>query len=531
MNYNFTRVQISTISYLLLRFRTVSLMLFFLTTICYAQDGADGMGDPGDNPEWQMNMGKEAFKVENYRQALPHFNKVIGLLGQTNLEVQYYISKCYYNLNSLDTAAKEIQLFFNQGPDSSYEHFNEMVELRAKVEATIKAEEEDYKRAINSTTIILLDAYIDKHPNGKHIEEIKAKKLTLAEDKAYQRAKNINDIALYREFLNNYPDSKYKAEAEAAIDKLDKENFDKAVEINTEYALQQYINNATDTARQNEAKAKLSLLDEEEEYKKTVKENTIPAYKNYIAQHPDGEHITEVNKLYADRLLTLAKNAEKEGKYDVAADYYKDYLKDFPSAENKVDIENKLAKAERKAKLDEIPRRAYAQYAFDADAEGPANLGICFGSIRARGAGGFLLVRANSHLLETPAYQHSNDSADNDFQYADTKVTNKKRVGRFEFMMGFNRALFEPLWFYGAFGIGLRDVYYQVEETPVGEPTQLQWSKNVDESKLGYLFEVGLTANVLKFVTISAGFSTFNNEEYYPSFGIGFSWKAKDQTR
>lgn len=510
----------------------VSFLTFFVFANLTSAQEVDSTGDPGDNPEWQMDMGREAYGVENYNEALEHFKKAIGLYGQTNLEIQYYVSKSYYGLNALENAKEEINLFFNLGPDSSYVYFKEMAALRDEVSNTIKEEEEDYQRAKNSTTIILLDAYIQKHPNGKHIDEIKNKKLTLAEDKAYQRAKNINDINIYKQFLQDYPDSKYTEEAMQALDALDEAAYEKAITTNTEIALRTYINNAVDFNRKIEAEAKLNLLLETEIYNKAIKDNTVPAFKNYLKLYPDTEHAKEVKKLLAERLLKLARDAEKDNKYDVALDYYNDYLTNFPNAEDKADVESKKAKALRKVELDQTARRAYVTYNVGMYNPSPADIGLRFGSLTPRGSGGFVGFRFNTKVQLSPEFDHSDDTTSGSLvKNNDYTLTDNKRVGRFEFMLGFNRRIIKPLWVYAAFGLGYQQVLYEVEIRKVDQPARKSWSVHSGESKPGYLWEFGLTANVLKALTVNAGISSFNSQKFYPTFGIGFSWKAKDQSR
>lgn len=76
----------------------------------------------------------------------------------------------------------------------------------------------DWRSAEAADTVEAYDQFLEKHPDGEHVTQARARLEQLAEDREWQRATTADTAAAYREFLAQHPNGKWAAEARIRVE-------------------------------------------------------------------------------------------------------------------------------------------------------------------------------------------------------------------------------------------------------------------------------------------------------------------------
>jgi hypothetical protein len=76
----------------------------------------------------------------------------------------------------------------------------------------------DWRSAEAADTVEAYDQFLEKHPEGEHVTQARARLGQLAEDREWQRATTADTAAAYREFLAQYPTGKWAGEARIRVE-------------------------------------------------------------------------------------------------------------------------------------------------------------------------------------------------------------------------------------------------------------------------------------------------------------------------
>ena len=146
-------------------------------------------------------------------------------------------------------------------------------------------------------------------------------KAARAEQEAWEQTKINNTIAAYANFLSRYPESQFVAQAQAAQQKILRENAERekqeAARRRSE-ALKQEQQAQEAAARQQEelarqkreaeAKAKAARV-EQESWEQTKTDNTIAAYANFLTRYPESQFVAQAQ---AAQQKIVRETAERE---------------------------------------------------------------------------------------------------------------------------------------------------------------------------------------------------------------------------
>jgi hypothetical protein len=76
----------------------------------------------------------------------------------------------------------------------------------------------DWRSAEAADTVEAYDQFLEKHPEGEHVTQARARLEQLAEDREWQRATTADTAAAYREFLAQHPNGKWAGEARIRVE-------------------------------------------------------------------------------------------------------------------------------------------------------------------------------------------------------------------------------------------------------------------------------------------------------------------------
>jgi len=76
----------------------------------------------------------------------------------------------------------------------------------------------DWRSAEAADTVEAYDGFLEKHPEGEHVTQARARLEQLAEDREWQRATTKDTAAAYREFLAQHPNGKWAGEARIRVE-------------------------------------------------------------------------------------------------------------------------------------------------------------------------------------------------------------------------------------------------------------------------------------------------------------------------
>jgi len=179
-----------------------------------------------DNVEMQRVVGDEMFNAGKYRKAIRMYELVAKNSGwlPNNQSVLFNLGQSYFNLKQYEAASPFLTRYyaaFATGPFAEKAKFLEAKSLYNRSEAY------SLDQHITYDAILKFDEYIQRFPQGEHIDESKTNKIELVqklEKKAYEAAKQYNTIGDYSRdynaaiialdnFMLDYPGSIYKEDA------------------------------------------------------------------------------------------------------------------------------------------------------------------------------------------------------------------------------------------------------------------------------------------------------------------------------
>jgi len=198
------------------------------------------------------------------------------------------------------------------------------------------------------------------------------------DDKAYEQALSMDNKQAYNNYLMVYPEGKHVEEARARIDDLDKQEsaqlaeFEKLREKDAEAAKKRQ--EAAEAARRRE-EAENKARQDDMAYQQALIANTKQSFSTYMELYPNGSHFDEaVGKLAALDEAEAAKmkaEAEVTAKRDDQAfqvassedtkQAYNTYLISYPNGRHSDEARAKVAVFDRKEKEAERVRSALSQ--------------------------------------------------------------------------------------------------------------------------------------------------------------------------
>lgn len=83
-------------------------------------------------------FAEDQYNAKQYKSAIEHLDKAIGILGSANPRIQEMKVKSYYALKDYKSARKEIQAYFSLSPDQSANEYREMLKLSVTLEDEVE---------------------------------------------------------------------------------------------------------------------------------------------------------------------------------------------------------------------------------------------------------------------------------------------------------------------------------------------------------------------------------------------------------
>ncbi len=84
--------------------------------------------------------------------------------------------------------------------------------------AACGGEGRDWRSAEAADTVEAYDQFLEKHPEGEHVTQARARLGQLAEDREWQRATTADTAVAYRAFLAQHPNGKWAGEARIRVE-------------------------------------------------------------------------------------------------------------------------------------------------------------------------------------------------------------------------------------------------------------------------------------------------------------------------
>jgi outer membrane assembly lipoprotein YfiO len=244
------------------------------------------------------------FESKNYKKALTEFEKIIKYYkrSETASEAQYYIGRCYEELNN---------------PLHAFESYQKVIE--------------DYPFTDRTNEIIERQFNI-----GDNLYKGEKTKLMGVQYKAMPE----QIIDVYKKVVANGPYSKYAPIAQFRIGELYKkiEFYEEA-----RVAFQKIVENYPDSELATEAKFQLalcaSLASGKSGYDQSLAAQASEEFEEFARENPDSELVKkareekkQLTEKRADSYFKIAQFYERVGKYESAAIYYNKILEEFPDS-------------------------------------------------------------------------------------------------------------------------------------------------------------------------------------------------------
>lgn len=275
---------------------------------------------PKDTPKEQLLYSMDFFYAKNYKKALNEFRKIIKFYKRSEAasEAQYYIGRCYEELNN---------------PYQAYESYQKV---------------------------------IDDYPFTQRTDEIVKRQFDIAE-KLYGGKKTKfagisftampeQIIEIYKKVVSNAPYSEYAPIAQYRIGELYKRI---AFYREARDAFQKILDDYPDSSVATDAKFQVamcaSIASGGSDYDQSLAEQAMEEFEDFARQNPDSELVKKALKEKKQIIETRANHYfktaifyERVGKYNSAAIYYKKILDEFPGASAVPDASKRLEAAEKR---------------------------------------------------------------------------------------------------------------------------------------------------------------------------------------
>lgn len=281
---------------------------------------------PKDTPKEQLLYATDFYEAKDYKKALAEFKKIIKYYKRSEAasEAQYYIGRCYENLDN---------------PYGAFEAYQNV---------------------------------IDNYPFTNRVDEIIKRQFDIGE-KLYKGEKTKflgvslkavpeQIIEVYKKVVSNAPYSKYAPQAQFRTGELYKklEFYEEARE-----AFQKIVEDYADSDVADEAKFQVALCASfasgKSGYDQQLTAQAVEEFEEFAREHPDSELVKKaqeekrhlVNKR-ANSYFKIARFYERIGRYNSAYIYYNKILEEFrdssvaPTALERLKVvENRLKKKGR----------------------------------------------------------------------------------------------------------------------------------------------------------------------------------------
>ncbi len=277
---------------------------------------------PKDTPKEQLLYSMDFFCAGDYKKALNEFRKIIKFYKRSEAasEAQYYIGRCYEELNN---------------PYHAFENYQKVID--------------DYPFTQRTDEIVKRQFDI-------------ANRLNKGEKTKYVgisfRAMPEQIIEIYKKVVANAPYSKYAPISQFRIGELYKE-----IEFYQEArdAFQKVLENYPDSDMATQAKFQVamcaSIASGGSDYDQALAEQAIEEFDEFTRQNPDSELVKkalkekkEIIEDRAENYFNTARFYERIGKHKSASIYYQKILDEFPDASIAPEALNKLEASKKRIK-------------------------------------------------------------------------------------------------------------------------------------------------------------------------------------
>lgn len=277
---------------------------------------------PKDTPKEQLLYAMDFYEAEDYKRALTEFKKIIKYYkrSESASEAQYYIGRCYENLNN---------------PYAAFEAYQEV---------------------------------IDNYPFTQRVDEIIKRQFDVGESLYKgQKSKFLGIsvrvmpeqiIEVYKKVVSNAPYSNYAPQAQFRIGELYKK-----LEFYAEarHAFQKIVEDYPDSDIAGEAKFQVALCASSASgksgYDQQLTTQAIKEFEEFAREHPDSELVKNAQKekrqlidKEANSYFKTARFYERIGRYNSAYLYYNKILEDFKDSSVAPNALERLKVVEKKLK-------------------------------------------------------------------------------------------------------------------------------------------------------------------------------------
>ena len=168
------------------------------------------------------------------------------------------------------------------------------------------SEAEWERDAKNSDSEEVIESFINKYKDGPYVALAK-ERLQIA--RAWTPIKNTPDPHTLYAFLSNYPDAAFKSLARNALKTLDDRAWQLAVTVGSREDISRYITIWSAFAGRHlpDAQIKLTELDDDSAWNTANLEDTLEAYRRYLANRSWTRHVDQARKR-RDELTEAASN-------------------------------------------------------------------------------------------------------------------------------------------------------------------------------------------------------------------------------
>ena len=259
---------------------------------------------PKDTPKEQLLYSMDFFYAEEYKKSLKEFNKIIKFYKRSEAasEAQYFIGRCYEELNNSQQAYESYQKVIDDYP------------FTQRTDEIIKRQFDIAGRLYEGENTKFVGISFKAVP-----EQI---------------------IEIYKKVVSNAPYSEYAPISQYRIGELYKKI---AFYQDARDAFQKILDDYPDSDMATDAKFQVamcaSIASGGSDYDQSLAEQAMDEFEEFAKQNPDSELVKkareerkEIIEKRADYYLKTARFYERIGKYKAASIYYNKILDEFPSS-------------------------------------------------------------------------------------------------------------------------------------------------------------------------------------------------------
>lgn len=251
-------------------------------------------------------------------------------------------------------------------------------------------------------------------------------------------------------------------------------------------------------------------------------------FNKYFSEYPRGDDTEKARQIMCDTYYRLASGKALEKNAYSQQQASELFSKASKLCVNKPDIAANIKKANSLAIRFGRPDRTFYTYAYDS----LANIGISLGSVKNRGVGMYITLRANPTALTILGA--ANGTVDNTGQVTggqfvnwgnDWRFNNETKHAVAEGLLGITHKIAYPLWMYAGAGASYNQLYWNMDiYDNNGDYDSTDWVKNSDESKIKPVLESGLIVDIMG-LNLRGGMKTEKFDKFMLTLGVGFSFK------